>query len=136
MSESGADVGGLTLPESLLHAIDGGRWKPPGDVQLLREVFADEPDWPQFYDVATMVRQNQKFQKKSASELEDQVPGSSLGLGIEPGLAVLIGSLGADMPIALDYRSERENPRVIYLAEDGWHEVAPTFEELGRRLSL
>jgi hypothetical protein len=136
MGDSVVRVGGLTLPGALLEAIGGSRWNPPEDVDLIREVFGDEPDWPQFYDVATMTRQNKFFQNASVEELEDDVPGSRQGLGVDPALAVLIGSLGADMPIALDYRLSRNDPRVIYLAGDGWREVAPDFEALCRRLGL
>lgn len=136
MSESVVSVGGLALPRALLEVIGGNRWNPPEDVDLIRDVFGDEPDWPQFYDLATMKRQNQFFQNVSAAELEEDIRGSRRGLDVDPVLAVLIGSLGADMPIALDYRPSRNNPRVIYLAGDGWREVAPDFGALCQRLGL
>ena len=136
MGDAIVSVGGLALPGALLEAIGGNRWKPPENVDLIGEVFGDEPDWPQFYDVATMTRQNRFFQNMSVEELEESVPGSHQGLGVDPALAVLIGSLGADMPIVLDYRPSRNNPRVIYLARDGWREVAPDFGALCQRLGL
>jgi hypothetical protein len=136
MGDSLVSVGGLDLPGALLEAIDGGRWNPPEDADRMRDVFRDEPDWPKFYDVPSMVRQNQFFQNASVAELERDVPGSSGGLGVDPALTVLIGDLGADTAIALDYRLSRDNPRVIYLAEDGWREVAPDFETLCQRLGL
>lgn len=129
-------VGGLPLPGSLLHVIAEGRWRAPEDVGIIREVFGDDPDWTQFYDVATMTRQNRSFQLKSQADLEEEIIGSSGALGVDPAHAVLVGSLGADMPIALDYRSSERNPRVIYLASDGWREVAPDFETLCQRLGL
>jgi hypothetical protein len=134
--KSVVSVGGLELPGDLLEAIGGGRWKAPKDVDRIKDIFGDEPDWPQFYDLASITRQNQFFQNRSLVELDEDVPGSSRGLGVDPALAVLIGDLGADMPIALDYRPSRNNPRVIYLADDGWREVAPDFEMLCRRLGL
>ncbi|MEW9531128.1 hypothetical protein [Microbispora sp. NPDC049125] len=129
-------MGGLHLPEELLETIADGRWKPPQNTDILRRIFGDEPDGPQFYDFATMVAQNRFFHSKSAAELEEDVPGSNQGLGIDPALAVLIGSLGTDMPIALDYRTGRSTPRIIYLMPDGWREVAPDFATLARQLDL
>lgn len=136
MDESVVRIGDLDLPRALLEAIGGGRWNPPKNVDRIRDVFGDEPDWPQFYDLATIGGQNQGFQSMSAAELEEDIPGSCRGLDVDPALAVLIGSLGADMPIALDYRLSRDNPRVIYLEDDGWREVAPDFETLCQRLGL
>jgi hypothetical protein len=136
MDESSIHLNGLALPGALLRAIAEGRWRPPETVQIIRDVFGDEPDWPQFYDVATMARQNLLFHSESQADLEENVIGSSDGLGIDPALAVLIGSLGADMSIALDYRSGRDNPRVVYLAPGGWREVAPDFATLHQRLGL
>jgi hypothetical protein len=46
---------------------------------------------------------------------------------LEPRQSVLIGDLGTDMPIALDYRVSASDPRVMYLPSyaAGWIEVAP-----------
>ena len=129
-------VGGLELPRSLVEAIRAGRWKAPSDDELLRTVFRDTPDWPDFFTIAAMGPQNRNFQSLTSAALEEWVPGSGDGLGVEPSLAVIIGSLGADMPIALDYRVTWDNPRVIYLGEDGWHEVAADFATLCRLLDL
>jgi hypothetical protein len=136
MDTSTTDIGGLPLPAALLRAIGNGAWKPPQDAEVIRNVFGDEPDWTQFYDLPTIVRQNQFFQSKSQAEVEGEVPGSGDGMGISPPFAVLIGSLGADMPIALDYRLSRIVPRVIYLGAEGWREIAPNFEGLLTRLGL
>lgn len=136
MDESITYVGGLPLPGSLLRVIAEGRWRVPRDVEVIRDVFGDDPDWPQLYDVATIIRQNRFFQSKSQAELEEEIVGSGDALGIDPALAILVGSLGADMPIALDYRSSRTNPRIIYLASEGWREVAPDLETLCHQLGL
>ncbi len=136
MGELSASVGDMPLPGSLLETIKTGRWRPPQNEDLIRAVFGDDPDWPQFYDLETMARQNRFFQTKSEAQLNEEVVGSSEGLGINPALAVIIGSLGADMPIVLDYRVDPARPRVIYLASDGWREVATDFETLKHRLAL
>jgi hypothetical protein len=83
-----------------------------------------------------MARQNERFKSRSPAELAGDVFGAQRGLGIDPALAVLIGDLGADMPIALDFRTSRTRPRVLYFGADGWREVAPDIDTLLRRLGL
>lgn len=58
------------------------------------------------------------------------------GVGVDPALSVLIGDLGIDSPIVLDYRLDRRAPRVVYMRLDGWHVVAKDFDELIARLGL
>jgi hypothetical protein len=136
MGGTAPEVGGLPLPEPLLAVLDQGRWQPPADETLLARVFGDEPDWASFYDLPTMRHQNRSFQSGSADE---HLPGIyHQGLGIEPGRAVIIGDLGADMPFALDYRAAGAGagPRVLYFGPDGWVEVAPDFATLARALGI
>jgi hypothetical protein len=136
MGERSELVGGLPLPGALLEAIADGRWKPPANMETIANVFGDEPDWPQFYDLPTMSAQNRSFQQRSQADLAELIPGSDGGIGISPNRAVLIGDLGADMPIALDYRTSETEPCVIYLGPDGWREVASDFRSLSERLGL
>lgn len=136
MDAAPASIGNLALPRELMIAIDVGRWLPPHDDRIISDVFGDEPDDPRFYDLPTMTRQNQRFQSRSQAELASDIIGAQRGLGIDPALAVLIGDLGADMPIALDYRTSDTRPRVIYFGADGWREVAPDIDTLLRRLGL
>jgi len=133
VDESTFRVGGLPLPQALLQAIRDGRWRPPQDLETIENVFGDEPDGPQFYDLPTIVRQNKSFRRMSP---EDAYDDGAEGVGIVPGSAVLIGDLGADMPIALDYRLSLDNPRVLYLAQSGWTEVAESFDALAGLLRI
>lgn len=126
-------VNGLPVPEVLTQLIIEGRWKPPSDL-VLAEIFGDEPDGPQFYGIDVMVRQNEILQEMTPEELSDLLGVDSSGFDL--GLCVLIGDLGADMPIALDYRLSKSNPRIIYMAAEGWREVAPDIGALALRLSL
>lgn len=119
-------IGTLPLPAELVEAIDAGRWRPPADEALLAEVFRDRPDGPQFYDVPTMRRQNRFFQTMPP----ERVP------GLDPAHAVIIGDLGADMPIVLDYRPDPAVPRVRYLRADEWLDIAPDLPALLRTLGL
>ncbi|MEV0830125.1 hypothetical protein [Nonomuraea rubra] len=113
-------IGGLPLPESLIAIIDHGRWEPPEDEGLIEEVFRDHPDGPQFYDIPTMIRQNHSFQRMALGEM----------FGIDSSRAVIIGDLGADMPIVLDYSIDPAIPRVRYLRINEWLDVAPSIDDL------
>lgn len=129
MSErNSVEVGGLVLPDALVHAVREGGWTRPKNVETLRRVFGDEPDGPMFYDLPSMLRQNVTFQASSPGEVYGEVSESSVG--VLPAQAVLVGDLGADMPIVLDYRGSSGSPRVIYLGPSGWIEVAPNVEAL------
>lgn len=134
MSDTSTDVGGLPLPAKLLQLIAEGRWKPPSDPELIRQVFHDEPDGPHFYTVPQMILQNRSFQTWQDADPFGQ--GDESSLAVVPRLAVLIGDLGADMPIALDYQLDRDRPRVVYLGPRGWIEVAPDIDTLCRLLAL
>lgn len=126
-------VCGLPLPASLALLLHEGRWKVP-PLAVLREVFDDEPEDPRFYDLASMVRQNEGYRASDTAEFDRLVRGTDVEVG--PTLCVLIGDLGIDTAIALDYRLDPGNPRVLYLPFTGWREVAPDFETLRRRLGM
>ena len=125
-------IGGLPLPLELIEVMEAGRWVVP-DEQVLREVFDDDPDDPRFYDLPSMLRQNELFRALPPEVHLDLVGPDS---DVDPARCVLIGDLGADMSIALEYRSDHGDPRVIYQGLDDWREVAPSFGVLAERLGL
>lgn len=142
MTLVGAWINGLNVPAHLVAAIEAGLWHPPVEVGVFEEVFGERPECPEFYDVTSMTRQNELWQRAiTAGTMWEppEVPGS---LGIDPGRTILIGSLGVDMPIALDYRLSDDNPRVLYLRYQEadkaliWVEVARDTRALLRRLGL
>jgi hypothetical protein len=63
---------------------------------------------------------------------------------IDPARAVLIGDLGngADQPIALDYRTSTQEPRVLKFCwrldgtKNRWVEIAPGIESFAKLLGL
>ncbi|WP_084432393.1 hypothetical protein [Kibdelosporangium aridum] len=112
-------IGPHVLPSLLVELVNAGRWRTPDDEDLLHAVFTDEPQSAWFYGLADMTRQNEFFHRMTPEDAFNNT-----GIGIDPNHAVLIGDLGADMPIALDYRTSATSPRVLYLAEPGWIEVA------------
>ncbi|MBF6136256.1 hypothetical protein IU501_25045 [Nocardia otitidiscaviarum] len=133
------EINGLPLPKTLVGAIAEGRWKAP-DTRLLKQVFGEEPQQPNFYSLEYMRTENRHWIDVAAQAPtlcghpdESTPPGD-----IDPALSVLIGDLGYDQPFALDFRTSRVEPRVIYasLQSGRWITVAPQIEHLLRQLGL
>ncbi|MFG1653892.1 hypothetical protein ACGFIE_28560 [Micromonospora sp. NPDC049275] len=125
-------IGGFVLPAELVQVMESGRWKPP-DMQVLREVFDDDPDDPRFYDLPSMARQDELLRAQSPEVYRDLVGPEC---DIDPSRCLVVGDLGVDMSIALHYGADGGDPRVIYLTVDGWREVAPNVRVLVERLRL
>jgi hypothetical protein len=123
-------VHGLQLPPQVQAAIADGAWVLPPDPGLLEGVFTEAPSpGAELYSLDLMVRENDAWVDASPEELEQYGgPGSNAAdhLTVEPRTSVLIGDLGHDMPIALDYSVSPDQPRVVYLPSHapGWIEVA------------
>lgn len=137
-------IGGLVLPSALVSAIESRRWRPPGDSEIYRRVFSDNPELPEFYDLAGIERQTSSCHSMTDDEqwwLGLESPDS---LGVDLSQSVVIASLGPDMPVVLDYRLSSDSPRVLYLGIQEsvgrerpiWREVAPDVEALIFRLNL
>lgn len=125
----GQTVAGLELPHELVDLLRDGHWQAP-EPAVLERVFGDRPSAPRFYDLRGM-------EGETSSWVEETDP---LYLGtppedLDPGNSVIIGDLGPDQPLALDYRSDP--PCVRYLGIDGgWRIVAPTIGRLAAELGL
>jgi hypothetical protein len=131
-TDSRLTVNGHQVPDALAQVIDAGRWTPP-DTDVLVSVFDDQPSDPRFYGRAEMLHQNTLFLRMPLSEA-DSPEGDNLG--IVPSQTVLVGDLGTDMSIALDYRLNPAEPRVLYCAEQGWIAVAPNVSVLLESLGI
>ncbi|KAL2864807.1 uncharacterized protein BJX67DRAFT_383435 [Aspergillus lucknowensis] len=130
-------IGGLPLPAALTSLIRAGKWVPPIRDEIYIEIFhEEEAELPMFFDVAKLIKENASWQRLLVEEIfgNKGVPGS---LAIDPQKSIAIASLGADMPVMLDYYMWRESPRVLYLAysRPRWIQFAATVEELIERLS-
>jgi hypothetical protein len=127
-------INGLVVPAPLVAAVRAGEWRPPRDLRVIWEVFGEaEPDGPQFYDLPSMVRQNSFLPTMSPAVVRGEVV-EGKSVGIDQNRAVLIGDLGPDLSIALDYRVQGADPRVLYSNRVGWVEVARNIQTLLERL--
>jgi hypothetical protein len=131
-------VAGLPLPRELVAVIQAGKWNPPTDPQVYVDTFGELPDHAMFYSLAEMIRQNRSWQSSPVEEVSGN-PVEGRSAGIEPARSVLIGDLGPDMPIALDFRSSEDNPSVLYQTYRGavvWLKIADSVGELLERLKI
>jgi len=156
----GLTVRGLALPRLLVSLLDSGRWRHPGD-DVLRAVvpwFEDPLDF--LRDPGEMSRESGfLYEDGSADDPRDSalfhvVRGSSAGPGDLPWLDVeqafniaVNRRLGDDVAIALDYRTDPSDPRVVGSdvwtsqhqtgrVEYVWRQVAPTFSAFAEALGL
>jgi hypothetical protein len=147
MSENPEVVDGLVLPRLLVGLIRQGRWRHPGD-EALRELipFLREPidftdshfESPLYLaelDCAEFCRIARGSQRPEASDLP--------WLDAEKAVFVAINRYpGDDLAIALDYRTDADDPRVVagdwQRGRGGclWREVAATFSAFVAALGL
>ncbi|WP_129841609.1 hypothetical protein [Streptomyces sp. RFCAC02] len=129
----GIVVGGLPLPPALVARVRAGSWVAPrADDPVYRAVFHDDAESPLFYDEAKLLAENASWQRLSAA---GEFGGPQHGdPGFDPARSVVIGDLGPDRPVVLDYRGSAETPRVLYLGPAGWAGIAASAEELIARL--
>jgi hypothetical protein len=157
---SGLTVRGLALPLLLVSLLDSGRWRHPGDDVLSAVV-------PWFEDPLDFLRGPREMRRESwflyedgsaddprGSALFHVVRGSVAGpsdlpwLDVEQAFNIAVNRrLGDDVAIALDYRTDPSDPRVVGSdawtgqQETGrlqyvWREVAPTFSAFAEALGL
>ncbi|MFG2675772.1 hypothetical protein [Streptomyces sp. NPDC048445] len=121
-------VGGLPVPPELAGLIRTGMWVPPA-VEVLRRIFDDEPVQPCFYSESVLVRENNDWHTETDPVwLGD--PADERNQGIVPERSLSIADLGPDMPVMLDYRESLTAPRVLYMNDTVWVQVASNIGQL------
>jgi hypothetical protein len=146
------DVNGLPVPSLLVELLKQHRWRHPGD-EALRDLipFLREP-----VDFLTSV---EAMRRESAGSLANEPrfakvfhmargsrsaePVSLPWLDVELSLFVAVNRFpGDDLAIALDYRTDATDPRVVASDWDEgpggceWREVAPSFSQFVRTLGV
>ncbi|MEV6524846.1 hypothetical protein AB0M43_23080 [Longispora sp. NPDC051575] len=125
---------GLRLPPALGAAIAADEWRAPADRDVLEAVFADEAALPYFYGPADIERETLSIRDTTPDYYEFFVGKPPYDIDLHQ--CLVIGGLGPDQPFALDYRRATTAPRVLYLREVGWTEVATDIETLMARLRI
>ncbi|MET9085649.1 hypothetical protein ABZX77_27835 [Streptomyces sp. NPDC004237] len=148
-----ATVRGLTLPAQLTFLLDQGRWRHPGDVEMARLI-------PWFESPLDFLRSTEQMESESRSlDTFDDEPYSAFlhvawgssqetpvelpWLDVEQAFFIAVNRvLGDDVALALDYRTDPADPRVVgsYVRTDPvsyeWRVVAPTFSAFVAALDL
>jgi hypothetical protein len=156
----GPTVRGLALPPLLVSLLDSGRWRHPGD-DVLRAVV------PWFEDPLDFLHSPDEMRRESTFLYEDGTadnpresalfhvvrgsvadPGDLPWLNVEQAFNIAVNRrLGDDVAIALDYRTDPSDPRVVgsdmwtSQHETGqiqyvWRQVAPAFSAFAEALGL
>lgn len=122
----------MEAPEGLRRVWAGEAAVPAFGPRVV-EVF-DEPEAYCFliYRPETVARETEALRRDAADE-EQHGLYIAPGTGVDPERLWLIGDLGADLPIGLDFRTEP--PRVVFLGTDGWRVAAADFDALWERLT-
>jgi hypothetical protein len=133
-------INGLPLPAALVSAIESGLWQTPKNREVWRSLFSEkEVVQPLLYALGGMRGETTWLTKAGSGYLgqigEGIVPGD-----IDPSRAVLIGDLGPERLVALDYRESETRPVVIALItseeDSGWRRVADDIESFMRAICL
>lgn len=142
MSEEQVLICGLPLPREIRDAIDNGTWTLPSDPGTIERVFTQAAaPGAKLYAVSSMISETRAW----ANESEEQLayyggPAADVNghLTLDPRKSALIGDLGYDLPIALDYSRSPEQPRVLFLpgSAPGWIELAPDVPSFLERLGI
>jgi hypothetical protein len=146
-------VRGLTLPVQLTFLLAQGRWRHPGDATMARVIpwFEDPLDF--LTSAAQMERESRPmdmFADDPSYGLFREVRGSTRStsvqlpwLDVEQAVLVAVNRMpGDDVALALDYRTDPLDPRVVgsdfwtnpRLCE--WRTVAPAFSAFATDLGL
>lgn len=153
-------VRGLALPRLLVSLLDRGRWRHPGDSVLSAVIpwFEDPLDF--LHSPAEMRRESWFLYEdgsaddRRGSALFHVVRGSVAGpsdlpwLDVEQAFNIAVNRrLGDDVAIALDYRTDPSDPRVVGSdvwtsrhqtgrVQYVWRQVAPAFSAFAEALGL
>ncbi|MFD6568150.1 hypothetical protein [Micromonospora profundi] len=152
--ESSLHVNGLVLPALLTELLNVGRWRHPGD-DVLRDLM---PWFRSPLDFLTSI-EGMRSESGSLTMFADDPPSSHLfrqtrgsvatasvelpWLDVEKAVLIAVNRIpGDDVAMALDYRTDPAEPRVV--ASDfrtdpkqcSWRTVAPTFSQLVKVLRL
>jgi hypothetical protein len=135
-------IEGRDVPREIIDAIGRGEWKFSSDQSAMVRLFTEPPtESARLYSLELMASENAAW-RAAAPEQHRMYGGPGAEhegyLTVDPRSSLLIGDLGFDMPIALDYSLSPDRPRVVYLPSraPGWIEVASDAGEFLRLIKV
>jgi hypothetical protein len=137
MGNDSIEVNGLLLPPELVKALRDGRWVGLRAAASLGAVFNSEPVRPRFFDLREIMAINKEWHDESDPLYLGVASSSQYPGDIDPRRSLIVGELGPDQLVALDYRRS-SSPEVIFASDDPrspWRHVRSSVEELLAELS-
>ena len=127
----------LLLPETFAERIRcGGAWATP-NAERIQTAFGEPPSQAVFYTLEQMLMENEHWASETHEVYFGQADSQNPPGDVDPRKSLIIGDLGMDMPIALDYRNT-PTPTVIFLGRrvlNRWITVAPSVTDPISKLS-
>lgn len=132
MTSGSVLIGGLAVPDVLVTAIRSRRW--PGEIVQadIEKVFGLPAPRPQFFDVVAMEAANVPWHAGPGVEYVGSPSATHPPGNLDTRVSLVIGELGPDQPVALDYRTQPA-PQVVVATDDvgsPWRVVASSVDEL------
>ncbi|MFD3314286.1 hypothetical protein [Streptomyces sp. NPDC058694] len=126
---SGESVFDLPLPACLVKSIKDQSWMNLANSPKIEEIFGQAAVRPAFYSIAGMIGMTKWWRVEIDEETLQYYFGTSEECAAPDHMTrmktVIIGTLGPDLPIALDYRGSPVDPIVTFLGEDGaWQKIS------------
>jgi hypothetical protein len=132
-------INDLVLPESLVRSLECGSWQTPKDRDVWRSLFPESQIvQPTLYSLRAM-RAETAWLSEAGPAYHGHADKGFVPGNIDPSRTVVIGDLGPDRLIALDYRESDVYPTVVALTAEEhscWRLVATDIETLMRALHL
>jgi hypothetical protein len=137
LNQSSDVIGGLTIPAALIDAFTGSRWAVLAGSPKLEELVGQRTIRPVFFTFEIMTKINKSWHRDNYDAYKGQPSATRPPGDIDPLRSLLIGEIGPDQPIAIDYRQVGE-PCVVFATDDTvspWIIIAESIDTLLQRLS-
>ena len=134
------EINGLSIPQALIVSIQNGSWSTPQDLTVWYALFPRaEVVQPKLYSLDQIKSENRGWRVELEPSYLGKANHEAKPGDIDPTRSLLIGDLGPDRLIALDYRESMNRPSVAFLTGDNdshWVKIVPDIEALIGGLKL
>ena len=119
----------MPLPSCLIKSVDDGTWASLAKSPKIAEVFGEAPVQASFYSLSAMVAMTKWWREELDEETLPCYYGTS-DTNVAPGYisrmgVVMVGGLGPDLMVALDYNGPLASPSVAFLGRQNfWRRIS------------